>query len=75
MSEEAPAPAPVLPSAPAEREAAASEVATEPEVKEAKTTNGAISNGVEAKEEVATHTDAPVESMLAFPLPQSSFQF
>ncbi|CZR50517.1 related to SRP40-suppressor of mutant AC40 of RNA polymerase I and III [Phialocephala subalpina] len=62
MSEEAPAPAPVLPSAPAEREAAASEVATEPEVKEAKTTNGAISNGVEAKEEVATHTDAPVEN-------------
>lgn len=62
MSEEAPAQAPVLPSAPAEPEPAVPEVATETEVKEAESTYGAISNGVEAKEEVATDADAPVEN-------------
>ncbi|KAF8856987.1 hypothetical protein BDZ45DRAFT_452275 [Acephala macrosclerotiorum] len=62
MSEDAPAPAPILPSAPAELEPTASEVATGTEIKDAETTNGAISNGIEAKNEVATDADAPVGS-------------
>lgn len=75
MSEEAHVPAPVLSSALAESETAASEFATGTEVKDAETANGAISNGVEAMEEVATDTDAPGESMLTFRFPRSNLYF
>lgn len=64
MSDEAPQ-ATVLPSAPADIQPAGAETIPEPEVEEAATTNGAISNGVEPSAEVAT--DAPkVEGILLF---------
>ncbi len=63
--EEAPLQAPAQSSAPAEPEIASSEGATEPVVKETEITNGAVSNGVEAKES-ATDGNAPVEGMFVF---------